>query len=117
MGVTKRRLFGNVVEAHYVLKSLWEKDMLQRFKIAALMLAAFAFCVRADDTKKSPAENNLEKLKKLAGTWAEADKDGKPTDTIVSVYKITSGGSAVHETIFPGQPMEMVSVYHLNGSD
>jgi hypothetical protein len=56
----------------------------------------------------------FEKLKKLAGTWVEADKDGKPTDTVVSVIKLTGAGSVVHETLFPGQPHEMVSVYHLD---
>ena len=59
----------------------------------------------------------FEKLKKLAGTWVEADKDGKPTDKVYSVIKVTSGGSVVHETIFPGTPMEMVSVYNLDGGD
>ena len=29
----------------------------------------------------------------------------------------TAGGSAVQETQFPGTPMEMVSVYHLDGAD
>ena len=47
----------------------------------------------------------------------EADKDGKPTDKVVSVVKVTAGGSAVQETLFPGQPMEMVSVYHLDKGD
>ena len=67
--------------------------------------------------KAAPSHPGLEKLKKLAGTWVEADKDGKPTDKVVSVVKVTAGGSAIHETLFPGQPMEMVSVYHLDGAD
>ena len=66
----------------------------------------------------APATNaNLEKLKKLAGTWVAIDKDGKPTDQVVSVIKVTAGGSAVHETLFPGQPMEMISVYTVEDSD
>ena len=56
-------------------------------------------------------------MKKLAGTWVEADKDGKPTDKVVSVIKVTAGGSVVHETLFPGQPHEMISVYHLDGGE
>jgi hypothetical protein len=59
----------------------------------------------------------LEKMKKLVGTWVEADKDGKPTETVVSVIKLTAGGSVVHETLFPGQPHEMVSVYTVDGPD
>jgi hypothetical protein len=66
----------------------------------------------------APATNaGLEKMKKLAGTWLAADKDGKPTDQVVSVIKVTAGGSAVHETLFPGQPHEMVSIYTVDGPD
>ncbi|MBV9124066.1 MAG: hypothetical protein JO112_11965, partial [Planctomycetes bacterium] len=68
--------------------------------------------------KASPATHPaLERLKKLAGTWVEADKDGKPTNKVVSVIQVTAGGSAVLETIFPGQPQEMLSVYHQDGDD
>jgi hypothetical protein len=68
--------------------------------------------------KPSPVTNaGLEKMKKLAGTWLAADNDGKPTDKVVSVIKVTSGGSAVHEILFPGQAEEMVSVYTANGPD
>jgi hypothetical protein len=87
-----------------------------------LMLLAFQATLRADEKSAGkfpapPTNANLEKMKKLAGTWVAADKDGKPTDTVVSVVKVTAGGSAVHETLFPGQPMEMVSVYTVDGSD
>src|SRR5262245_31283078 len=64
-----------------------------------------------------PTNAGLEKMKKLAGTWLMSDKDGKPTDQIASIIKVTAGGSAVLETIFPGQPHEMVSVYTVDGSD
>jgi hypothetical protein len=64
-----------------------------------------------------PTNANLEKMKKLAGTWVAADQDGKPTDQVVSIIKVTAGGSAVHETLFPTQPHEMVSVYTVDGSD
>jgi hypothetical protein len=47
----------------------------------------------------------------------KADKDGKPTAEVVSIVKVTAGGSAVHETLFPGQPHEMVSVYYRDGTD
>lgn len=59
----------------------------------------------------------LEKLKKLAGTWLLADKDGRPTDQVASIIKVTAGGSVVHETLFPGQPHEMISVYMVDGPD
>jgi hypothetical protein len=66
---------------------------------------------------KPPTNAALEKMKKLAGTWLLADKDGNPTDQVASVIKVTAGGSIVHETLFPGQPQEMISVYTVEGSD
>ena len=54
---------------------------------------------------KSPATisaSGLERMKGLAGTWVAADKDGKPTDKVVSVVKVTAAGSVVQETLFPG---------------
>jgi hypothetical protein len=73
----------------------------------------------APDAKLPPPKTNagLEKVKKLAGTWMVADKDGKATDQVASIIKVTAGGSAVVETLFPGQPMEMVSVYTADGPD
>lgn len=97
--------------------------MTKRLLVAGLFLAALGAPAGAADpapagqTPSAPAHAGLERLKKLAGTWVEADKDGKPTDQVVSVIKVIGAGSTVHETLFPGQPHEMVSVYHLDGSD
>jgi len=93
--------------------------MTRRTWIAGLMVLTLATASRGDEAaaKAAPVHPGLEQLKKLAGTWVEADKDGKPTDKVASVVKVTAGGSAVTETLFPGQPMEMVSVYHLDKGD
>jgi hypothetical protein len=96
--------------------------MERRIGVGVLVLFALAAGGRADDKAvgKAPPKvqhAGLERMKQLAGTWVEADKDGKPTDKVVSVIKVTAGGSAVQETLFPGRPMEMVSVYHLDGPD
>ncbi len=55
----------------------------------------------------------FEKLKSLAGSWkgTVTEADGKSKDASVE-YKVTSAGSALVETLFPGSPDEMVSVYH-----
>jgi len=93
--------------------------MTKRMLTAGLMLIALTTAGRGDDApaKAAPEHPGLERIKKMAGTWVEADKDGKPTDKVVSVVKVTAGGSVVHETLFPGQPMEMVSVYHVDKGD
>jgi hypothetical protein len=93
--------------------------------LGAVVVLALTAGVHSGDNKSSSkptptpdvAQQGLERMKKLAGTWVAADKDGKPTDQVVSVYKVTAAGSAVHETLFPGQAHEMVSIYHRDGAD
>lgn len=72
---------------------------------------------KAGKLPPAPTNAGLEKMKKLVGTWVAADKDGKGTDQVVSVIRLTAGGSAVIETLFPGQPQEMVSIYTAEGPD
>jgi hypothetical protein len=89
----------------------------------AVLLAGFAisgFAISGEDqaaAKTTKSNAQFERLKKLVGNWVVADKDGKPTDQVQSVFRLTGGGSALHETIFPGQAMEMVSVYHMDGDE
>jgi len=95
-----------------------EIGMLRRFLVCGLVVVALGSGTRGEDKPaKGATHPGLEKLKKLAGTWVEADKDGKPTDKVVSVVKVTAAGSTVQETLFPGQPMEMLSIYHLDGAE
>lgn len=94
-----------------------KRGMLVFGLVLAVSAVSFADEKAATGLPAPPTNAGLEKLKKLAGTWVLADKDGKPTDQIASIVKVTAGGSAVHETLFPGQPMEMISVYTVDGSD
>ena len=98
---------------------------------AALLLAATV----ATAQEKKPAEGEhapakpakehagFEKLKQLAGEWEyskpPADEKGEHKDapSTVVVYKTIAAGSAVQETLFPGTPHEMVTMYHLDGDD
>jgi len=99
--------------------------MLRRFFAYGLLLALLLILSgtshagdKAAPKLPAPTTNaGLAKMKKLAGTWLLADKDGKPTDQVASIIKVTAGGSVVHETLFPGQPHEMVSVYTVDGPD
>jgi hypothetical protein len=99
--------------------------MVRRFLACGLILSLLVAVSRSSYGEDKPAGTlpppptnpGLEKMKKLAGTWLAADKDGKATDQVVSVIKVTAGGSVVHETLFPGQPHEMISVYTVDGPD
>lgn len=85
--------------------------------MASVSLVAFAEEKHDHHLPALPKNAGLEKMKTLVGTWVAADKDGKPTEEVVSVIRLTAGGSAIHETLFPGQPHEMVSIYTADGSD
>ncbi len=93
--------------------------MIARHLILAVAgVALSTVCVMAaSNSANSKASPNLEQLKKLAGEWVEVGEDGQPTDTVVSSYRVTAGGSAVLEIIFPGTNHEMVTMYHEDGDD
>ena len=93
--------------------------MTRRFLICGLLVIAAGTSSGEDkpEAKKTPENANLAKMTKLVGTWVAADENGKPTDQVVSVIKLTAGGSTIHETLFPGQDHEMVSIYTTDGPD
>jgi hypothetical protein len=85
--------------------------------LVLLVLAAWAAAEGKKEAKPPAVHPGLERLKKLAGEWVAADDQGRPTDKLVSVFRVTAAGSAVQETIFPGSPHEMVTLYHRDGAD
>ena len=82
--------------------------MTRRLLVCSVLLLGLQLAAYGDEKtgKQPPTPTNpgLETMKKLVGTWLAADENGKPTDQVVSIIKVTAGGSAVHETLFPGQP-------------
>jgi hypothetical protein len=85
-----------------------------------LLLTATLTCSPQDAEKKAekaPTHATLEALKALAGDWVQVGPDGKPTETVATSFKVTAAGSVVHETLFPGTPHEMVTVYHMDGDE
>src|SRR5687767_3234343 len=84
----------------------------------ATMLALALMSVNAyahDHGNAKPTTNAaFEKLKGLAGTWSAnmIEKDGELTTV---EYRVTAGGSVVMETMFAGQPHEMINMYTVDG--
>lgn len=66
------------------------------------------------EMRQAPAASaELQKILALAGRWKGTSNGPEGKDQPVAVeYRVTSGGSAVIETLFPGTPHEMVTVYH-----
>jgi len=84
--------------------------------LLAIALIAMVSSSSADEKTTPVNVRRFEALKKLAGDWVEV-KDGKVTDKVVSSIRVTSAGSALQETMFPGSDHEMVTMYHLDGDD
>jgi hypothetical protein len=66
------------------------------------------------ETAKHPG---FERFKLLAGEWVGKAKGKDHPQEIHVKYRVTAGGSAVVETIFPGTEHEMITVIHPDGSD
>jgi hypothetical protein len=91
--------------------------MILRAVTPALILLALATAPLAgQDGKASEKQPAFERFKLLAGEWV-GKLQGKDGPDIHVRYKVTAGGSAVVETLFPGTAHEMVSAIHPDGPD
>lgn len=89
------------------------------FSVVILLIVQIAPSSGEDkksDAKESAKHAGFEQIKKLVGEW-EGTETGKKDFKVHAVYKLTSGGSAVVETLFPGTDHEMVTVIHPDGDD
>jgi hypothetical protein len=89
--------------------------------LVAVLLAWANGPAVADDNKHHGKENAkhpaFERFKLLAGEWVGKGKGKDHPQEIHVKYKVTAGGSAVVETIFPGTEHEMITVIHPDGAD
>jgi len=81
--------------------------------VFALMLAPVMLAVKADSGASLAPDTQAawDNLKKLDGEW-EGTGNGSPAKVI---YRLVSNGNTVMETLFPGTPHEMITMYHLDG--
>jgi len=87
-------------------------------RLAILALAPLlGACVGASVTHAtSPAADAaFERLVALKGDWVNADAPAGSQGTVVANYRVTAGGSAVVETLMPGQDEEMLTIYYKDG--
>jgi len=97
--------------------------MIGRVVLSVLVLVAVATTPivaegKEPAAKQSSKQSRLELFKQLAGEWegTEASKVKDAKELRVK-YKVTSGGSIVVETLFPGTDHEMVTMIHRDGDD
>jgi len=93
-----------------------------RFLLPPCRLAAFVLLAwtpppglaGAEPSALVEAKTAFERLKSLAGTWEGQAGHGPSSGQAATVtYRVASGGSVVEETLFPGTPHEMISMFHV----
>ena len=95
--------------------------MLARTVALLVLPAVLAHGATAGEKKAEPRKEAarypaLEPFTKLAGDWVGKVTKGPHAGMEVQAsYKVTAGGSAVMETIFPGTDHEMLTVIHPDG--
>lgn len=64
-----------------------------------------------------PSSAALDRLKSLVGEWeGKANEGGKQMPTTTS-FRLVSDGSALMDVLAAGTPHEMVTMFHMDGSD
>jgi hypothetical protein len=97
---------------------------------APVLAVALAYSASADNAKPVDppaagpgavvydADSAFEFLKTLVGDWERAHGDHQHGGSSRAVtFKVTAAGSSVMETIYPGDPNEMITMYHMDGND
>jgi hypothetical protein len=83
--------------------------MRKHLGLAIVLVLLTSSALAATDT----AAERFDHLKALTGDWTKSGGDG----SVAASYRVTAGGTAVVETLFPGSPHEMVTVYTMDKGD
>jgi hypothetical protein len=86
-----------------------EQPMNTRFLILKTALAAL---VSLGTAPSIAADDPFQRIRRLEGTWLVVNERGEVEEQISSVFRVTSNGHSVVETMFPGTPNEMINVYY-----
>ena len=89
-------------------------------KLTPLLIAAVCFSLavlflaHAEVNYSAPYTGSaeFERMKQLVGEWEGTSNMGQAGEKVRVEYRMTAGGSALVETLFPGSAEEMVSVYY-----
>ena len=84
---------------------------MKRMVTRGIIMSALVFTLGLGAAQAGTA--GFDQLKTLVGDWEGKGPDG---GTATVSYRLTSGGSALVETLKPGNGEEMVTIYHADGN-
>jgi len=90
------------------------KRIMSLLCTAVCLFLAGSLFTHAGEYQSAPYKGTpeFERVKQLVGAWEGASDMGKAGEKTRVEYRLTSGGSALVETLAPGNGEEMVSVYY-----
>lgn len=83
--------------------------------VALFLLLTFSGCSMTKVAPTQATPPRLEMIKNLAGSWESSAVNPETGQKSTVVYRLSSGGTAVEETLFPKSDHEMVSMYYQDG--
>jgi hypothetical protein len=92
-----------------------KKSIYALAAVAYLLLVGFSMAYAGEHSNLPySGSKEFERMKALVGVWEGTSNMSKEGEKVRVEYRLSSGGSSVVETLFPGTPQEMVSVYFDN---
>jgi hypothetical protein len=84
------------------------------YVVLTCLLLVGSFVAYAGEGRGVPysGSKEYERMRQLVGVWEGTSNMGKEGQPVKVEYRLTAGGSAIVETLFPGTPEEMISVYY-----
>jgi hypothetical protein len=67
--------------------------------------------------ESSPSSAGFERLKSLAGEWAGTTTEGEEEVPANTSFRLVSDGSALMNELMGGTPEEMITMFHMDGSE
>jgi hypothetical protein len=92
-----------------------KKKSVAGLAIALLIMSCWTLARAEQESGSFTSREAFTRIKNLAGEWRGRVMDREKGPEVTVLYRVTAGGSAVLETLFPGTPHEMLTVYHLDG--
>lgn len=98
---------------------------MQRLFYVALVALVVALASAPAQAADVAAQEVLEQLKSLAGTWhgtpegegKEAEAEAAAAAAVTHEFRVSAAGTVVMETMNPGTDHEMINMYHVDGED
>ncbi len=91
--------------------------LLRIFVVFMMAGIASQICAEKEEKHGTPPPPSFNQLKALVGKWEGSEMKNGKKQKVYTNYKLTSGGTAIQETLFPGTPYEMVSIYYGDDED